>query len=350
MAGSSSVASQSGRLGRILRAILGSGEPFDWTDQDTEVAAQAVLLPAIWPTVQSGLVRCDTQDQALLWTAHEQSTARSIRIERQVVSVARKLNEIGVRPMIFKGAAHLLTGLWPTPGSRIFSDIDLLVSDENYKQSDQVLADWAGDTNPRQEWHPKHLEPVWSPSLEAAIEVHRAAIPGPLIDTKALLDTGVSMSANGAQWTVPDPEHAVLIAMAHGPLSHHDPYVLPRDILDIAFLQERHAVDPEQLAARLRRIRRDHIGTSLNRQFCVLLRKDPPVKPASWATRLVHRVEHYAWLKYKRGRLGTAIWLIRELVRHLADGPDARRELKRYLLERSRWHSFLVFFTGRAKN
>jgi len=49
------------------------------------------------------------------------------RYEDQLAELIQTLNRIGVRPLLLKGAATLVTGLYPTPGERYIGDIDILI-------------------------------------------------------------------------------------------------------------------------------------------------------------------------------------------------------------------------------
>ena len=51
----------------------------------------------------------------------------NLHYEDQLAHLIQVLNNIGVRPVLLKGAAALVSGLYPTPGERMTGDIDILI-------------------------------------------------------------------------------------------------------------------------------------------------------------------------------------------------------------------------------
>ncbi len=49
------------------------------------------------------------------------------RCEEQLAHFIGILNSVGVHPVLLKGAAAIVGGLYPTPGERMISDLDILI-------------------------------------------------------------------------------------------------------------------------------------------------------------------------------------------------------------------------------
>lgn len=176
--------------------------------------------------------------------------AQCAQIYTQINEVAAALNAIGTEPTVMKGAAHLLTGLYPKPGARVMGDIDLVVSKEAFATCTTALLDlgytigsegsaWLNGQDYIAFFDP--TKPVW-------IDMHVA----PLMDRYAnLLNTSELTSASqshrftdGARAQVPCPTHAMLIAIAHAQLHDrsHTLGVLPlRSMADLEILLSKHA-------------------------------------------------------------------------------------------------------------
>ena len=49
------------------------------------------------------------------------------------------LNAIGIEPVLLKGAAHLVGGVYPAPSLRVVGDLDVLVPEERVKTAAETL-------------------------------------------------------------------------------------------------------------------------------------------------------------------------------------------------------------------
>ncbi len=63
------------------------------------------------------------------------------RYEDQLAELIQTLNRIGVRPLLLKGAATLVSGLYPTPGERYIGDIDILIPPDKLAEILVVLGE-----------------------------------------------------------------------------------------------------------------------------------------------------------------------------------------------------------------
>ncbi len=55
---------------------------------------------------------------------------KNLSCEDQLSELISDLNKIEVRPVLLKGAAMLVGGLYPTSGERMISDLDILIPEE----------------------------------------------------------------------------------------------------------------------------------------------------------------------------------------------------------------------------
>lgn len=222
----------------------------DW--QDTRLLAWSNLLAtAVWPALDDVTRTRYAADLEGFAVAHALNTDRNSELRAQLERVVTRLNAVGIEPLILKGAAHLATGLWPTPGSRLVSDIDLLIEADALDAAFSALEDFAG-AGPQDRGHPeiialnKHMLPVMGAGGPAAIELHHAIYQGAatrLAPPADLLHRAKPIELGGAHARILSPTDRVLTAMMHG-LAGSGTYLAPtlhmRDMLDIHFLAATH--------------------------------------------------------------------------------------------------------------
>ena len=146
---------------------------------------------------------------------------------RQIMSVIEDaglaLNESGITPVFFKGAAALLCDIYAEPSHRFLSDIDLLIPDMLGDQAIEALEN-AGfvRTDPNDFVVPHCIEVMVCKRRGVAIDLHREIlIPElqPILPcTDMLANVEKRRLPSGLRFAVPSPTHQVVINVAHGQL------------------------------------------------------------------------------------------------------------------------------------
>jgi len=134
--------------------------------------AERGLLDAILPAARAPLAWADVMAQR-----HRQATYWEIRLIGQV------LEGLGLPLLLLKGAAYAAAGLPPAAG-RLFSDIDVLVPEQQLPQVEAALmmAGWAGqqhdayDQRYYREWM-HELPPMQHVQRQTLIDVHHTILP-----------------------------------------------------------------------------------------------------------------------------------------------------------------------------
>ena len=218
----------------------------DW--QDPRLLGWSNLLAtAVWPALDDATRTRYAAELEGFAVAYALNTDRNADLLTQVERVVVRLNTAGIEPLILKGAAHLVTGLWPTPGARLVSDIDLLIEADALDTAFSALEDLA-DAGPQDRGHPeiialnKHMLPVIGAGGPAAVELHHSIYQGAaarLAPPTDLLDRAEPIWLGDGRARVLSPTDRVLTAMLHG-LAGSGTYLVPtlhmRDMLDIHFL------------------------------------------------------------------------------------------------------------------
>jgi len=109
--------------------------PFDLPASEAEwrsvlrlASRHLVTLFLRWAFQEQGLTSGLPPDvQEFLDAVYALNLDSNLHTEDQLAHLIRELNQIGVRPLLLKGAATLVSGLYPTPGERMIGDIDVLI-------------------------------------------------------------------------------------------------------------------------------------------------------------------------------------------------------------------------------
>lgn len=251
-----------------LRAAAGEGA-IDWV-----AVATCANRHSLAPALHSALVRHGFSDlipeqfRAYLEEIHRLNRARNAALLDQLFEVIALLNRAGIEPVILKGGAALLTGLYPDPGDRFLLDLDLLVAEgeidavvaalkeAGYRvpaELDEVLAGYR---------LAKHVPPLVRPGAPASVEPHRRLLGDDLSGLDAVGVIARSLPAPGlpagAAARILEPTDALLFCFAHSEIDHghHRKGVIDlRQLVEFLTLAGR---DRTQLdLERLRRLRRD---------------------------------------------------------------------------------------------
>ena len=146
---------------------------------------------------------------------------------RQIMSVVEDaglaLNESGITPVFFKGAAALLCDIYAEPSHRFLSDVDLLIPDILGDQAIEALEN-AGfiRTDSNDFVVPHCIEVMVCKRRGVAIDLHREIlIPElqPILPcTDMLANIEKRRLPSGMVFAVPSPTHQAVINVAHGQL------------------------------------------------------------------------------------------------------------------------------------
>lgn len=184
---------------------------------------------------------------ALLSTVHILNTDRNQIALAQIRELATALNQIGIEPVVLKGLAHILTGIYPDLGTRYLADIDLLISPPHFPAALAVLQKLGYAATPANtidrtigHAHP----PIFRPdSLE--VDLHRTTGLGicvSFLPAAELIRCSTVHSLGDALLRIPSPEHLVIYHIMHSQMhDHYRERINPslRTLYDLSLL-ERH--------------------------------------------------------------------------------------------------------------
>ncbi len=158
-------------------------QPVDWP-QVLGTANQNLITPALW----SELLHLGFENELplevrkYLVDIHHLNTKRNQHLVQQTLEIAELFNKIGIEPILLKGASTLFHNIYLDQGSRMLTDIDILVPRELALDCWELLR--AKGYEPHEDGkstaihhHPHHLHPLSRAGEYAVIELHHEVLP-----------------------------------------------------------------------------------------------------------------------------------------------------------------------------
>ena len=208
-----------------------------------------LLTPALAPALADPALRNQVPEELRLYLDAMLAAAveRNLALRSQLERVAACLNRVDVIPVVLKGGARLIDGLWPEPAFRFMHDLDLLVPTASLKASVArlVAEGWRtieGD-DPGQHVMLAH------PDAIVRIELHHAPLPprwAELLPTTRMLARATPTLVGSAMVALPAPEDQLVHLVAHGMLQHQflrNGRFLLRDLIEFRLLAARVGAD-----------------------------------------------------------------------------------------------------------
>src|SRR5580704_15383484 len=152
---------------------------------------------------------------------------RNLRYEDQLAHLIQVLNNTGVRPVLLKGAAALVSGLYPTPGERMIGDIDVLIPPSQLAGAVKHLRA-AGyrpvaaeeelpeteDYGPKIHHYPRSYSLDWPVAVE--LHVHPVHLPvARLLGSEEVVRDATPLNWRGGDCLLPSPTHFVMHNVIH---------------------------------------------------------------------------------------------------------------------------------------
>jgi hypothetical protein len=132
-----------------------------------------MLAPALAPLFGQGRLPADFQ--RYLEIMHGRNLARNLALRQELLRSAALLNRIGIEPVLIKGAARLVDGVYPGLGWRFMRDLDILVPPQRLQEVNAYLqAHGLRPTRTDEHWpdEHRHLPPLYREGDAAVLEVH----------------------------------------------------------------------------------------------------------------------------------------------------------------------------------
>ena len=212
------------RLARIPECAEGEWEEL------VRAAASEFVLPAVRQRLGEVGVQPPPEIAGFLEAVESLNCERNERILDEMRDVASLLNEAGIEPVALKGAAFLLTGVYPKLGCRYLCDLDLLVPSSQLGAAAEALErdGYAQDGRDPLARFRHHYPQLQRPrgadgSGSVPVELHHSLGHG--LSRKLLRGEDMHREARVIEWQgvrirIPSPEHLVTHLILHSQVHH----------------------------------------------------------------------------------------------------------------------------------
>jgi hypothetical protein len=256
-----------------------------WEDL-IRAARQELVLPAFGARIREvGIPQIPTDVADFLSAVGDLNAERNQVILSELSSVALLLNAAGIEPVLLKGAAYCVTGVYANPGSRYLWDVDLLVPESQMSTAVDVLKREGFDSDPNSRLGDyRHHHPPLQRRGSIAFELHHSLGMGicrSLLPATEVLEQSASLEFRGARIRVPSPEHMMTHLIMHSQIQHpYNERIWPsmRAMYDLVLLRRRfdNVTDWSAIQRRFRKAGRYGVLALHLRQVEEVLGAGPP--------------------------------------------------------------------------
>jgi hypothetical protein len=275
-------------------ALIGNpglpGPDWDW-DQTVDIAAREEVLPTL-----AGKLSCPPDVSDFFEAIHELNAERNRQLIGEIETLALLLNQAGIEPVLLKGSAYLVTGVYSDPADRWLQDIDFLVSAGESSQAFEIIRRAGYDPNPSSPislLH--HHHPPLTQVHHVPVEIHHGLGDEGcrvMLTADEMVNGSTGVRLGRAAVRLPSPEHLMTHHIVHSQLQH-GPYwrIWPtlRHMLDVVLVARRFPIDWDAIRRRFR----VHGNTSLLNLHLMQIEKalgfPPPFPIAAGGVRWLYR-------------------------------------------------------------
>jgi len=187
-----------------------------------KVSSEHLMTPALyWALSKKGLLEALPDDGLVpylewIWEANRD---RNQRILDQVQTIARQLNQVDIEPLLMKGVASLITGIYEEIGIRMMTDIDLLVPKDKLMTSVAALENIGYQPLPGYTYASYHHQyiPLVCEGTAASVELHprMVRIGTQILPTEAVWHDAQPLSFRDSLVRLPSPAHRIQHNIIH---------------------------------------------------------------------------------------------------------------------------------------
>jgi hypothetical protein len=215
-----------GERNHELRRRLQDGE-IQW-EFLAEIANRHNLCPALYAALnQRHLLECIPADlRQYLQALYDGNGVRNRRLVDLASETVFCLNQAGIEPVLLKGAANLVSGLYPDPNMRFLCDVDLLVPAD--KAIDCVARLRAEGFDPLSETESPffknhfHYPPLLKRDEYIRVELHTELVPEKYrkaLDAGEVIKDSTLFPIRDARARIPSARHRLIHNVIHAQLT-----------------------------------------------------------------------------------------------------------------------------------
>ena len=182
---------------------------------------------------------------------------RNDRLCRMLEHVVASLNAIEIEPTLLKGAANLMSGLYPSPAARLVGDLDILVPQERIEDAAEALLRIGFAFDGRADDTHHHLPRMRHGETNIVVELHRRLTDldkDLVIPADWVREHSQPLALRDLRVRIPSPTAAIGHNVIHDQINGQGflTRVEVRQLLDLALMRARHDrdIDWAELARR----------------------------------------------------------------------------------------------------
>ena len=150
------------------------------------------------------------------------NAARNERLKKQIIEISKILNEVGIEPILIKGAANLMAGLYPDPAMRVLGDLDILtLEEESLKALDALYK--AGYKRSKKSLHSGDFQNIQELGLQSEgqlglIDLHRylhQPKKGNILNNREIHTNSNLIRIDGARFRIPSVTDCIKVHIGH---------------------------------------------------------------------------------------------------------------------------------------
>jgi hypothetical protein len=233
---------------------------WDW-DRTIAVAAREDVLPALYPRLQATVEVSD-----FLEAIHELNRERNRQLLNEIEMHSCLLHAAGIEPVVLKGAAYLVAGVYRDPSDRLLRDIDLLVETAQSAKAFEIIQSSGYEPYiPNPTALVLHHHPTLTRVHRVPVEIHHQigkGACGVFLTAREIVAASRRVMLGRAVVRVPAPEHLLIHLILHSQV-HHAPHarIWPslRDMHDLVRLSRQYNLDWESIRSRFRAHRKESL-------------------------------------------------------------------------------------------
>jgi hypothetical protein len=187
-----------------------------------DTANDYLVSPALWGGLKANglLNRIHRTTRDYLKELFALNANRNIHLKRQLLEAIKILNAAGITPLLLKGAGQLLNPIHVFTGSRLMSDLDILIDHKNLSMAlDAFTVNGYNEADVTYDFKKLHH---WAPLLKSghygAVELHREALNkrvAHILPTADIVKSAVTKRTEWIRYKLPNPTHSVVISLLH---------------------------------------------------------------------------------------------------------------------------------------
>ncbi len=195
------------------------------------------------------------------------NATRNERLKKQIIEISKILNEVGIEPILIKGAANLMAGLYPDPAMRVLGDLDILtLEEESLKALDALYK--AGYKRSEKSLHSGDFQNIQELGLQSEgqlglIDLHRylhQPKKGNILNNREIHTNSNLIEIDGARFRIPSATDCIKTHIGHSFNSAKNNQLFLydiqlRDLYDCYLISDRsyHYVDWQEIIQQFRK-------------------------------------------------------------------------------------------------